>query len=172
MGHVNRALGQAGAPIVLRIGERDLKLSPLTKRRQAEVEEWLESRALAIAERSRANLSSDDYVKLLALTNERIDSGDYDFGGECYQRAMKTWEGQAQILLVLLRPHQPKVTLEDVEDILEECFPEVRTALDRVVGGFKAKLGVDDEGNPLPAKEATTPASTGPGDQASPSVSS
>lgn len=150
MGEINRALGSAGAPTLLFCGEKTYKLAPLTKGVQGELEVWLYSRAVVAVQSTKEHLDTPEYAATLAALAERRAGGAYDFTGKLMSKALRTWEGGLQILLLLLRKHQPDMVEDDVLELLKNYGTECIAALNGMTRTLRGNV-------PEPEK-TTTPA--------------
>lgn len=154
MGEINKALGDKGAPLPMVIGDKTYYLSPLTKKKQAGVEAWLEERALQSVQKFKKQLPAEDYIELLNKTSRDIAAGYYSFGqGEGFRQGISTWDGACHLLLSLLQPNQSEIKFEDAAELLENHPAEVKSAMERVIGEYKQRAGVedDDSGESRPA---------------------
>ena len=144
MGEINKALGNAGTPLILEVGGRTWKFSPLSIKRVGALEEWAESRVMAKAQERKATLDREDYLALLSSINEACAAKEYAYNSEFTQRLLrKTFEGQVQFVLALLRPNHPDVTTEDVEVLLVDHADELNAAVERLIGKAEASADRD-----------------------------
>lgn len=135
MGEINRALGNAGSPILLPIGDKVWKLSPLTLKRQGALEELVEGEVVAAAHKNKGRYEREDFRNLLADINEQIASKEYSFHGPKCQRILtRTFWGQKVFFRALLEPNHPDITDEQIENLLLQHFDELDAAIKRVIG--------------------------------------
>ena len=76
MGSINQVLGDAGAGHTITLAGRQITLKPMTKRRQAGFEDWLEERAITTAIRTAGRLrkrSRELWARFRELQNESSD---------------------------------------------------------------------------------------------------
>lgn len=138
MGALSNILGSAGAPTPLIMAGVTYQLSPLTKRKQDEVQQWLVERALVGASDMKRALKLDSatYASLLHKINQDVASGAYGFGGEEYQKAMGTFDGMVRMLWVMLKPNHADFEgtegLDKLEELVENNIEDVQAAFERI----------------------------------------
>jgi hypothetical protein len=160
MGTMNDALGNAGAPILIPLGEGQvLQIARLTPKRIAFLEAWVEGQVVAGIQRQKAQLPREDYLGMLNAANRDITVDKlYSWGKpDCMKMLDGTFEGQAMFFHTLLVPHNPEITLEDVKKLLKEHADELKAGLNRVVTKLQTKPGREagEDENPT---LASTPA--------------
>lgn len=148
MSEINRALGAAGAPARLVCGERTYLLSPLTKRVQGDLEEWLFGRAVAALP---ASMDPAAYAGAVAALAERRAGGAYDFTGKLMDRAIRTVDGGVQLLLCLLRKHQPEMTEADAFALVEAHGKECIAAVNAMTAALRGNAQGAGEKRATPA---------------------
>jgi hypothetical protein len=95
MGEINRALGNAGAPMVVPVGEKRYRLSVLNGKRMGTLEAWVEGEVIAGLQRHKAQLDRQDYLDLLKMINESIAEKEYSYGRPACTRILQgTFPGQ------------------------------------------------------------------------------
>jgi hypothetical protein len=122
----NRALGNAGVPIRLPVGDKTYLVSACTKRIQLQFQEWLKERAKKEV-LSTPGINTEQAGIALAKVAQDAAAGQYAWTGQAGFAARRTYEGIRQMLYFLLRQHQPAIEDEEVEAIMED-YTDAATA--------------------------------------------
>ena len=145
MGEFARVLGRS----TRKVG--DMVLSPLTQNMKAAYENWLEERALSRVEAKRGRLSDSAWAELYETTVELIDGGGFSWGTRVSRTSLRTPEGSDVLLLLLLQPSQPEITLEATRAFFDAHTKEVNDAV---------RYLVSSDPNSSPPEEVTEETAT------------
>lgn len=131
MADINKVLGASGAPVIVPISGKNYKLQPLTKKIQAEFEEWLKKKARAEIYAQKPDLTPDEFADVLGRLAERCASGRYSFFGPVAEKAIRNPDGSGamQLLYLLMHKHQPTLSEGDVVSLFVENRQEFTSAL-------------------------------------------
>lgn len=146
MGEFNQLIGDK---IPLAVGDKTYWLARLTDKIRAEYERYLESSALATVQKSKESLPRDDYLDLLLALNVKISTGYFTYGQQAFQDSLRTLEGLTQLFWLLLKPHQPNITLAAVQTLAVESGKEIAESIQRALddGNTSKKKPME---NPIP----------------------
>ncbi len=145
----NDILGEQGKPFSITAGEKTYTFSPLTLKRKAAFERWMEGRAVQAAQKMREHLPPEEYTMLLAKVSRDIADGHYGFGGPAFLKLMGTLDGQAQLLFVLAADNDADLKAEDLKAAMIAHQADFAAAF--------TVLFPQGEEAPDPPKPATTP---------------
>lgn len=143
---VSQLLGNEGSGYPVAALGKIYFLSGADQRIQSAFEAYLKGQAKATAREQKTELDPDDYIELLARINDNIAAGVYAWHGPVYQRSVRRGQGLRQICWLLLKKHHPKITLEEVEQALQDNPADFVTTL---------KMILDDSPNFPPAQPPT-----------------
>lgn len=137
------------APSEFKVKGKTYYLTPFADEAWGELEQWLQDRVFAIARRNLDGLDGQDRAALLrgALDKaSRVRFCDLEA-----QDALETYDGAVKVVYLQLRPRHPKITEEEVSELLLD--PGVlKVVMDMIALGFPS--------NPLVTGKKKRPART------------
>lgn len=120
-------------------------LSPWSFGIQGQYEKYLEDQAIQAVRRQSRYLSAEEYQDLLQKTIQDIAAGVYSFGSKVVQESLKSLNNFQHIVLLCLKKNHPKVTKEEVQDIVKEMGEELMEKM--------TMANSDPTPDPLPTSE-------------------
>lgn len=128
MGMIAKALGMAGT---VNWRGKEYVLSPVGKQAiQAKFELWMAGQAMRRAKELAATLTTADGAQYLQDTRMDVGAGAYSFMSENTGKAMKTQEGQVQLVYLLINDNHPEFTPEMAKEMATEQLDEILEKLD------------------------------------------
>lgn len=126
MSDISAALGN-GPPLI--IGGKTYHLTPLTKKAQADFEDWAKQYAL-----KQANFIASEYppeirLELIKYVYDQFSRGEYKFGGERLNELMSHPEACAFFFYLIIKPKHPELTEETANNLFWEYTEEIAEAM-------------------------------------------
>lgn len=124
------------------------KLTEATIPQCAEFSTWVEMRAWDAIERRQLNSPNTEmYLASVRELNAAIAAGEYEWGGAPVMRATRTYAGQKQLVIIVMRANHPELMDEEIEAMytakhkeLEKRIAEITAdplALSELVASFQ-----------------------------------
>ena len=112
-----------------KLGEADIE-------QRGEFAAWVENNALEYLHRMQLNDKENRFTDFIekALRSHVIDvaAGVYEWGGDAVSKATQTRMGQIQLLYIALKKHDPEITVEIAEKMLDDKYKEVTEKIKEV----------------------------------------
>lgn len=125
MGAVSFAIGTEGSTYAK--GETVYTLTGWTLDAIGNHERWLEKRAVDTV--NRMPLSNDQKTAALGAVAKGIACFEYGYGGESFDKSLKTYWGLGHFFWQLSRPAHPKLTLAECEAMVKDDPQGVQEAV-------------------------------------------
>lgn len=125
MGAVSFAAGVVGSTYTGK--DASYTLSGWTLEAIGQHERFLENRAVAFI--NGVKLSNDQRTAALASVAKSVASFEYGYGGETFDKSLKTYWGLAHFFWQLAKPAHPKLTLAECEEMVKEDAAKIQEAV-------------------------------------------
>lgn len=152
------ALGAHGAPVQIDHNGKRYTLKKITQKVKDAIKQRLRLHALNDAYADRAQVPPDLYMEMIDSISRLTAAGAYDYGGPVYVETMKTHEGLAWVLAVLLDCSE-----DEAYALMLERPDEMRLLMREVMRGSLPRAVVEamdraeaESGKPHPAEENPT----------------
>lgn len=108
-------------------------LSEATIAQQAEFATWVEMRAWdAIGRRQMNSPNKETYSASVHELNAAIAAGEYEWGGAPVMRATRTYVGQKQLVVIVLRNKYPELTDDEIEAMYAAKHKEIEKRISEI----------------------------------------
>lgn len=108
-------------------------LSEATIAQQAEFSTWVEMRAWDAIERRQMNSPNKEILsESVHELNAAIAAGEYEWGGAPVMRATRTYAGQKQLVVIVLRSNYPELTDDEIEAMYDAKRSEIEKRISEI----------------------------------------
>lgn len=147
-----------GAASPLTLGDREFRMSQLNDRDISELDEWVQDRIVAVAERSimRQKLTPSEVERRLAIAYSAAAGATWMSGDGA--RMIATVDGIARLLWQSIHHNHPDVSYED----LRRLVYEERNSIPRIKAKFKHANGLEVEKKGSEPSELESPTTKAP----------
>lgn len=110
------------------------QLKEATLAQCAEFATWVEMRAWDAVERRQMNSPNmETYSASVRELNASIASGEYEWGGVAVMRATRTFTGQKQLVLIVMRSNYQELTDDEIEVMYREKHKQIEKRISEIV---------------------------------------
>ncbi len=109
---------QVGVPLV--VGDRTLTLATDEMRIKAQFEQRLKEKALETIRDAMRRNDPEEADLMRSVYMGDVATGAYTWDGRYGRAARKDWDGMTHLLYLMLRRCHPKITLQEVADLMED----------------------------------------------------